>query len=168
MSWYIINFICKNYSQTSCSYLVYSNNAFSASENPFFYKFTNFICPSYVPPSYYVLSHTILESEATQVNLEDLEHIQAWRQLTLLYDGWEDILWWNIYGTVGAGVGKFPIMLSLDDTTGKQETAQAYLKIIKSAMYKMGITGGQQVLALTTNNPAVMQAFQRDFQKEFN
>ena len=69
---------------------------------------------------------------------------------------------------MGAGVGKFPIMLSLDDTTGKQETAQAYLKIIKSAMYKMGITGGQQVLELTTNNPAVMQAFQRDFQKEFN
>ena len=28
--------------------------------------------------------------------------------------------------------------------------------------------GGQQVLALTTDNPTVMQAFWRDFQKEFN
>ena len=149
----------QNNSQSSCSYLVHSNSAFSASENPFFHEFTNSIHPSYIPPSHYLLSHTILESEAAHVNLEDLERIQAWRQLTLLYDGWEDILRRNIYGTVGAGVGKFPIVLSLDDMTGRRGTAQAYLETIKGAMHKMGIAGGQQVLALTTDNPTVMQAF---------
>ena len=102
------------------------------------------------------------------MNLEDLERIQAWRQLTLLFDGWEDILRWNLYGTVGAGIRKFPIVLSLDNMTGRWGTAQGYLETIKGAMCKMGIAGGQQVLALTTDNPTVMQAFQRDFQKEFN
>ena len=102
----------------------------------------NSIHLSYIPPSCYVLSHTILESEAAQVNLEDLEYIQARRQLTLLYDGWGDILWRNIYGTVGAGVGKFPTVLSLDDMTGRQGTAQAYLETIKGAMHKMEIAGG--------------------------
>ena len=58
--------------------------------------------------------------------------------------------------------------LSLDDMTGRQGTAQAYLETIKGTMHKMEIAGGQQVLALTTDNPTVMQAFQRDFQKEFN
>ena len=40
-----------------------------------------------------------------------------------------------------------------------------YLETIKGAMCKMGIAGGQQVLTLTTDNPTVMHAFRRDFQK---
>ena len=51
---------------------------------------------------------------------------------------------------------------------GRQGTAQGYLKTIQGAMHRMGIDGGQQVLALATDNPTMMQAFQRDFQKEFN
>ena len=96
-----------------------------------------------------LLSHTILESEAACVNLEDLERIQAWRQLTLLFYGWEDILWRNLYGTVGAGIGKFPIMLSLDNMTGRRGTAQGYLETIKGAMHKMGITGGLGLCTVT-------------------
>lgn len=59
-----------------------------------------------------------MESEVAHVNLEDMEHMKEARSLTLLFDGWEDVLRRSIYGTVGAGVGKFPIVMSLDDMSG--------------------------------------------------
>lgn len=108
-----------------------------------------------------------MASEKARVHLEDLERIQEWMSLTLLYDGWEDALRRSIHGTVGAGVGKFPIVMSLDDMTGKRGTAENYLQTIKGAMRGMGIGEGRQVLALTTDNPTVMQAFRRMFQNEF-
>ena len=72
-----------------------------------------------------------------------------------------------LYGTVGAGVGKYPIVMSLDDMTGKRGMAENYLATIKGAMQGMGIEKGIQVLALTTDNPTVMQSFRRMFQNEF-
>ena len=38
--------------------------------------------------------------------------------LTLLYDEWEDGLGKSIYGAVSASVGKYPIILGLNDMTG--------------------------------------------------
>ena len=87
--------------------------------------------------------------------------------LTLLFDGWEDALRWNIYGTVGVGVGNYPIVMSLDDMTGKRGMAENYLATIKGVMKGMGIEKGIQALALTTDNPMVMQSFWRMFQNEF-
>ena len=150
-----------------CSFIVHSNSPFSASENLYFHEFINSICPSYMPPSHYVLSHTIMASEKAQVHLKDLDHIQEWMSLTLLFDGWEDTLRWSIYGTVGAGVGKYPIVMSLDDMTGKRGMAENYLATIKGAMRGMGIEKGIQVLALMMDNPMVMQSFWRMFQNEF-
>ena len=108
-----------------------------------------------------------MASEKARVHLEDLDRIQEWMSLTLLFDGWEDALRRSIYGTVGAGVGKYPIVMSLDDMTGKRGTAENYLATIKGAMRGMGIEKGIQVLALTTDNPTVMQSFRRMFQNEF-
>ena len=108
-----------------------------------------------------------MASEKARVHLEDLDRIQEWMSLTLLFDGWEDALRRNIYGTVGAGVGKYPIMMSLDDMTDKRGMAENYLATIKGAMQGMGIEKGIQVLALTTDNPTVMQSFRRMFQNEF-
>jgi hypothetical protein len=42
--------------------------------------------------SRYVLSHSILDSEAAQVQLEEMAYMKDQKRLTLLIDGWEDIL----------------------------------------------------------------------------
>ena len=114
-----------------------------------------------------MLSHSILESEVARVQLEDLERLENSRNQTLLYDGWEDGLGRSIYGAVSASVGEYPIILGLDDMTGRRGTAEGYLESIKGAMRKGGIAEGKQVLALTTDNPSVMKSFRRLFQAEF-
>ena len=96
------------------SYIVHSNSPFSASQNFYFREFVNYIHPSYIPPTRYVLSHSILESEVARVQLEDLERLENSRNQTLLYDGWEDGLGRSIYGAVSASVGEYLILGCLD------------------------------------------------------
>ncbi|KAJ7586164.1 hypothetical protein C8J56DRAFT_788039, partial [Mycena floridula] len=44
-------------------YIVHTNIPFTSAENPYFHQFINELQPSYFPPSRYVLSHTIMDSE---------------------------------------------------------------------------------------------------------
>ena len=148
------------------SYIVHSNSPFSASQNSYFCEFVDYICPFYIPPTCYVLSHSILESEVARVHLGDLEQLENSRNQTLLYDGWEDGLGRSIYGAVSASDGEYPIILGLDNMTGQWGTAEGYLESTKGAMQKGGIAKGKQVLALTTDNPSVIKSFWRLFQAE--
>ncbi|KAG2062466.1 hypothetical protein BDR04DRAFT_1165185 [Suillus decipiens] len=59
---------------------------FSASENDYLLECLNELWPSYMAPSRYVLSHTLMDSEPVRVQQEEIN------RLTLLLDGWEDLL----------------------------------------------------------------------------
>ncbi|KIK75104.1 hypothetical protein PAXRUDRAFT_94925, partial [Paxillus rubicundulus Ve08.2h10] len=99
-------------------FFVHANLPFLAIDNPFFHIFLNTIRPSYNPPSRYVLSHNLLDSEAVRVQQEDIERLKNCKKLTLLLDGWEDLLKRSLYGSVAVEVNQHPVVLSLDDMTG--------------------------------------------------
>jgi hypothetical protein len=99
-------------------FLVHGNVAFCVAENVFLSAWLNKIRPSYVPPSRYVLSHTIMDAEAAQTQVEEVERLKLQKQLTLLFDGWEDKLWRSLYRKVVAELGTPPTVLSLDELTG--------------------------------------------------
>jgi hypothetical protein len=80
--------------------------------------------------------------------------------LTLLFDGWEDKLKCSLYGSVATELGTPPTVLSLDELTGLCGTAEMYLKTAKGALKKMDMEDGENIIALTTDDPNVMQAFQ--------
>ncbi|KAG2362574.1 hypothetical protein BDR07DRAFT_1284347, partial [Suillus spraguei] len=68
-------------------YVIHSNSPFSVSENSYFLEFINYIWPSYVPPTHYVLLHTIMDSEYAQVSIEEIDRLKKRQRLTLLFDG---------------------------------------------------------------------------------
>jgi hypothetical protein len=69
---------------------------------------------------------------------------------------------------VAAEVGQYPTLLGLDDLTGNRGSADKYLETLVGAMGKMDITDGKNVIALTTDNPKVMQSFRHKFQTSFH
>ena len=87
--------------------------------------------------------------------------MKARKHLTLLFDGWEDRLQHSLYGTVAAEHGEPPSILSLDELTGSQGTAEKYHETKKAAIKKMDLDDGRNFVALTTDNPTVMQAYRR-------
>jgi hypothetical protein len=135
--------------------------AFRAAGNPFLHAWLNKLRPSYQSPSRYVLSHTIMDAEAARAQVEDMTRLKARKRLTLLFDGWEDKLRRSLYGTVAAERGEPPSVLSLDELTGSRGTAEKYLETTKAALKKMDLDDGRNFVALTTDNPTVMQAYRR-------
>ncbi|KAF8225744.1 hypothetical protein L208DRAFT_1408030 [Tricholoma matsutake] len=107
--------------------------AFSVSENWFFLNFLNELWPLYEAPSRYVLSHSIMDAEAASSNLSEASSYCSVatdstavsydrKRLTLLIDGWEDILRPSLYGSVAVEVGQYLSVLSLTDMTGNHAT----------------------------------------------
>jgi hypothetical protein len=152
---------------TAARFVVHSNSAFRIADNPYLHAFLNSIRPSYQIPSRYVLSNRLLYAENSRVHLEEVERLKGRKRVTLLLDGWEDVLRRSLYGTVAAGVGEYPNLLGLEDLTGNRGSADQYLTTITAAMDKMEIGDAKSVIALTTDNPTVMQSFRRKFQTRF-
>ncbi|KAF9232025.1 hypothetical protein BU15DRAFT_55483, partial [Melanogaster broomeanus] len=148
-------------------FFVHANLPFLAADNLFFHSFLNAIRPSYVPPSRYVLSHNLLDTEAVRVQQEEIDRLKGRKNLTLLLDGWEDLLKRSLYGSVAVEVNKHPIVLSLEDMTGNRGNADNLVSITQKAMSKMEIGDGKNVIAITTDNPTVMQAYRRKLQALF-
>jgi hypothetical protein len=148
-------------------FIVHSNTAFEASNNFFLGDFFDTLRPSYQPPSAYVLSHRLLDAEKARVQLVEMGYLKASNFFTLLFDGWEDRKRRSIYGTVAAQLNMDPIILGLEELTGKRATAQCYLETIQTSMRRMDVGDGKQFIALTTDNPSVMQLFRSEFQKKF-
>jgi len=105
------------------SFIVHSNSAFRAVENPFFLRFAKYLRPAYDPSSRYVLTTRYLASEQALVTVSDIKRLEGKRDFTLLLDGWDDALHRSIYGSLLAEPGEFSIMLSLHDLTGHRGTA---------------------------------------------
>ena len=51
------------------------------------------------------------------------------------------------------------MVLSLDDMTGNRGNSDNLVLITRKAMSKMEIRDGKNVIAITTDNPTVMQAY---------
>ena len=81
-------------------------------------------------------------------------------------DGWEDRLWWSIYSTLLVEVGFRPVVLGLEDLTGKRATAETVLTVVEGALQKKEVAAGQ-VIALVTDNPTTMTAFRRNYQLKY-
>lgn len=133
--------------------------AFRVAENVCLSAWLGKIRPSYALPSCYVFSHTIMNAEAAQAHVEEVDRMKSRKWLTLLFDGWEDKLQCSLYGTVVAELGTPLTVLSLDELTGLRGMAETYLATIKGALKKMNMEDAENVIALTTDNPNVMRAF---------
>ncbi|KAF8517692.1 hypothetical protein BU17DRAFT_30782, partial [Hysterangium stoloniferum] len=105
--------------------------------------------------------------EAARVELEEIEYMRNRKMLTLLIDGWEDILKQSLYGCVGAKVGQYPSVLSLTNMTGTWGTADNIMAAAQGAMKTMQLEDGRNFIAVTTDNPSVMQAFRSKCQEKY-
>ena len=97
-----------------------------------------------------------------RVHIEEVERLKSGSCFTLITDGWEDKMKRSLYATIVAKVGELPIILSLEDMTGKRGSADNILKVILNGMEKMGLSP-RNCLALTTDNPTVMSSVRTKF-----
>jgi len=108
-----------------------------------------------------------MDAEAARVQVEDVAQLKTRKRLTLIFDGWEDKLRRSIYGTVAAERLRPPVVLSLNELKGKRGTAETYLETAKCALKKMDQDDGRNFIALTTDDPTVMQSFRRKFEDSY-
>ncbi|KAG2345981.1 hypothetical protein BDR05DRAFT_929884 [Suillus weaverae] len=108
-----------------------------------------------------------MDTESVRVQQEEIDRLKARNRLTLLLDGWEDLLKRSLYGSVAVEVKQLPVVLALEDMTGSRGTADNLLIASKKAMKTMEIDDGKRVIAVTTDNPTVMQSFRRKFQESY-
>uniref|UniRef100_A0A0W0GAT8 DUF659 domain-containing protein n=1 Tax=Moniliophthora roreri TaxID=221103 RepID=A0A0W0GAT8_MONRR len=149
-------------------FIVHSCSAFRSAENPYLEDFCNEIRPSYMLPSRYVLSHTILDSENGRVYLLEVARIASFKWiLTLLIDRWKDLLKQALYSTAAAQVGEYPIVMGLRNLTGLRGEAQKILETALLAMKDMAVEDAACFIALVTDNPTIMQSFRRKFEERF-
>ncbi|KAL4077443.1 hypothetical protein J3A83DRAFT_4356503 [Scleroderma citrinum] len=73
----------------------------------------------------------------------------------------------SLYGAIAAEVHQFPVVLSLTDLTGHHASADKILEAAVQALQTMELEDGCNFIALTTDNPTVMQAFRRKFQDKY-
>lgn len=138
--------------------MIHGNVPLAHSENHFFLKFVHGLRPSYDPATRYVMTERYLLAEEARAFNEDIKQLEGRSNLTYLMDGWEDIQRRSIYGTMLAEVGKFPIVLGLEELTGIRATADNLLSLSDRALAKKEVDISN-VIASCTDNPTTMQAF---------
>lgn len=100
------------------------------------------------------------------MHVQEVARLKKRESLTLMTDGWEDRLRWSIYGTLLAEVGFRPVVLGLEDLTGKRATAETVLSVVEGALEKKEVSASQ-VIALVMDNPTTMTAFRRNYQSKY-
>ena len=108
-----------------------------------------------------------MDGEAARVQIEEVERVKQRKRLTLLIDSWEDKLKRSLYGTVASEVNQYPVVLGLEDMTGYRGSAEKILETSQRAMDSMELGDGENFIALTTDNPTVMQSYCGRFQGKF-
>ncbi|KAF9531576.1 hypothetical protein CPB83DRAFT_833272 [Crepidotus variabilis] len=101
-----------------------------------------------------------------RVHRDECLRLKGRNNLTYLVDGWEDRRRRSIYGSMAAEVSQYPVMLGLEDLTGKRATADGLVELSKRALTKKTLDP-RAILATCTDNPTTMQAFQRKFKEEY-
>ena len=118
------------------------------------------IQPSYDPALQYVLMERYLPAEEQRAILEDLERLKGRNNMTFLLDGWDDAMRRSIYGSILAEVAVHPIVLGLEEMTGRQATAENLVEVSDGSLQRKGVNP-TSVIAVCTDNPTTMQAFRR-------
>lgn len=112
------------------------------------------------------MSHNLLDAEASRAHIEECEQLKRGKCFTIITDGWEDLMKRSLYGTIAARVGELPVVLSLDDLTGKRGSADNILNILLEALMKMALPP-ENCIAITTDNPTVMGSTRGKFVLRF-
>ncbi|KAI0340324.1 hypothetical protein BDW22DRAFT_1334446 [Trametopsis cervina] len=120
-----------------------------------------------MPATRYILSHRILDAERSRVEQDNIDRLKQRKRLTLLLDGWTDILGRELYGCVAAEINQYPIVLGLKDMTGVRTTGMNIFEAATTLLQRNDIRDGKNLLAVTTDNPSVMRNFRDRFQNEF-
>jgi len=101
-----------------------------------------------------------LNAELMHVYDEDLKRLGGWKNLTYIVDGWEDLQQWSIYGSMISEVSQFPVVLGLEELTGKRATANQLVELSDRALLKKEVKP-EFLVAVCTDNPTTMRAFRR-------
>jgi hypothetical protein len=150
--------------------LIHANVPFQFEENPYFIEFVHELRPLYLLATRWKLSHSLLDSEAAHVKLEDTNRLKKFLCGTLLVDGWEDKLKHSLYGYVLARVKEYPVVLSLESFMRKCVTAERIFQGEIDAFSSMAISNDdikKLLIAITTDNPTTMVAAQGKYVNRF-
>ncbi|KAI0783234.1 hypothetical protein C8Q75DRAFT_811045 [Abortiporus biennis] len=104
------------------------------------------------------LRYKLLPAEDLHVLHLEHEYLKNSSHLTIMLDGWDDITHRSLYGSMAAHQKHTPIMLGLEDMTGKHINSDALIPVMNKAVLSFGISS-KQVIALVTDNPTVMHCF---------
>jgi len=99
-----------------------------------------------------------LPAEEQHAILEDLERLKGRNNMTFLLDGWDDAMWRSIYGSILAEVAVHPIVLGLQEMTGRRATAENLVEVSDGSLQRKGVNP-TAVIAVCTDNPMTMRAF---------
>ncbi|KAI0747746.1 hypothetical protein C8Q80DRAFT_1353696 [Daedaleopsis nitida] len=119
-------------------FLIHGAVAWRASENPYLVQWAHKLRPTYLVPTRYVLTNSYLPQEEARVTLAEEGRLQKMKLLTLMIDGWEDVLRRSVYGSLLAELGIRPVVLGLTDLTGQRATADNIVAVIELSMKKKG------------------------------
>ena len=92
----------------------------------------------------------LLPAEEARTFAEDVQQLEGRNNLTYLMVGWDDSQRCSIYSCMIAEVSEFPMVLGLEELTGIQGTADNLVDVANKA-----------IVAVCTDNPAMMLAFRR-------
>jgi hypothetical protein len=120
-------------------YLVNAQVQFAASEDEFFIQYSRILCPTYDPPSAFMLSGEILASKLAYVKSEQMKEVQNGKMWTYLMDGWEDTQRRSLYTSMLQKRGQPGIILNIKNMTSMRADGEALLCVSAGALDVMGV-----------------------------
>ncbi|EIN03308.1 hypothetical protein PUNSTDRAFT_31961, partial [Punctularia strigosozonata HHB-11173 SS5] len=104
-----------------------------------------------------------LPGEESRVLDSDIRRLATRKNLTYIIDGWEDRLGRSVYGSIVSEVGHHPVILGLEDMTGRRANADAMRDVSQVSLTKKSVDISQ-ILCVCTDNPTTMRAFRRKWE----
>lgn len=131
--------------QALARYVFAEGLPFSIVESPHFRDFISLLRPSYVPPSRFQISNSLLEIENARVDAQKNEKIQSAADLFIFTDGWSGIDNRSLINFL-VGCPK-PVFLNSVDTGANAHTANFIASQICSVIEQLG--SNRQLLPLS-------------------
>lgn len=147
-------------------FLVNKRISFRSADDPFLLQWIAVLRSTYDVPSAFRITQTLLPAEKERVEEHEKKKLKTRKRITLLIDGWEDCQRRSIYGTMAAQRGETPVLLELEDMTGRRADANNSMEVLEKGMRTMELDI-EQTLALVTDNPTVMRKFRRDWEIKY-
>lgn len=166
--WYVITSnTCIQYSSfITHSFFVHSHIPFNAANNPFFQEIFHRICPSYSPPSRFILGKELLASEHAEVTAQEMQYLEAHKMFTFILDGWDDLHRQSQYVALAQKCQEPGVLLHMEEMTGKHVDGKELCNFADQSLANMNMIP-KQLIAVCTNNPCIMQKFCRLWANQF-